>query len=206
MKILNLYAGIGGNRKLWPEGNQITAVELNPEIAAIYKDFFPNDEVIVADAHQYLLEHFREFDFIWSSPPCQSHSGCNYFLKGQGIFRYPDMSLYQEIIFLKYIADKNIKWIVENVKPYYEPLIKPTIKLDRHLFWTNFVIIEKEFDKPEVRHNKVTGKTDRFGINLQGIKMKHRKDQIIRNCVNPELGLYILNCAFNELKQMLVEK
>ena len=74
MKILNLYAGIGGNRKLWGNEHEITAVEINPQIAKIYQDFFPNDTVIVADAHQYLLEHYKEFDFIWSSPPCPTHS------------------------------------------------------------------------------------------------------------------------------------
>ncbi|GAF94116.1 unnamed protein product, partial [marine sediment metagenome] len=77
MKILNLYAGIGGNRKLWtPNGDEheITAVEHDPKIAEIYQDFFPNDKVVVGDAHQYLLEHYKEFDFIWSSPPCPTHS------------------------------------------------------------------------------------------------------------------------------------
>lgn len=69
MKILNLYAGIGGNRKLW-EGHEVTAIEYNQDIANIYKDFFPDDSVIVADAHQYLLDHYKEYDFIWSSPPC----------------------------------------------------------------------------------------------------------------------------------------
>lgn len=49
-----------------------------------------------------------------------------------------------------------------------------------------------ETEIKEVKHNKVTGKTERYGISLEGIKMKHRKDQIIRNCVNPELGNYIL--------------
>jgi len=49
MKALNLYSGIGGNRKLW-EGLQVTAVELDANIAKIYKDFYPEDEVIVADA------------------------------------------------------------------------------------------------------------------------------------------------------------
>jgi len=70
IKILNLYAGIGGNRKLWPDQEiEVTAIENNKSIAKIYKDFFPNDTVIVGDAHQYLLEHYKEFDFIWSSPP-----------------------------------------------------------------------------------------------------------------------------------------
>ena len=68
-KVLNLYGGIGGNRKHWKDVD-VTMVELNPEIAAIYQDFFPGDKVIICDAHQYLLDHFKEFDFIWSSPPC----------------------------------------------------------------------------------------------------------------------------------------
>lgn len=67
MKILNLYAGIGGNRKLWGNNYEITAIELDEKIAAVYKELYPNDNVIVADAHTYLLKHFREFDFIWSS-------------------------------------------------------------------------------------------------------------------------------------------
>jgi len=73
MKILNLYAGIGGNRKLWHHNHQVTAVEFNSDIAKIYQDLFPNDTVVVGDAHQYLLDHYKEFDFVWSSPPCQSH-------------------------------------------------------------------------------------------------------------------------------------
>lgn len=64
MKILNLYAGIGGNRKLWGNDDEITAVEFDEQIAKIYQDNFPNDKVVIGDAHQYLLEHFREFDFI----------------------------------------------------------------------------------------------------------------------------------------------
>lgn len=73
MKILNLYAGIGGNRKLLG-GLEVTAIENDPKIAAIYKEFFPKDMVIVDDAHDYLLKHFQDFDFIWSSPPCPTHS------------------------------------------------------------------------------------------------------------------------------------
>lgn len=74
MKILNLYAGIGGNRKLWDDKHQVTAVELDPAIAGIYKNLYPEDIVIIGDAHEYLQEHFNDFDFIWSSPPCQTHS------------------------------------------------------------------------------------------------------------------------------------
>jgi DNA (cytosine-5)-methyltransferase 1 len=93
VKILNLYAGIGGNRKLWGSGHDVVAVEKDPLIAKIYQDHFPGDTVVVADAHEYRRIHFKEFDFIWSSPPCQSHSGIrqNMGVKFQGFEPvYPD--------------------------------------------------------------------------------------------------------------------
>lgn len=142
-KILNLYACIGGNRYKWNEVKddiEVTAVELDPEAARLYQERFPNDKVIVADAHQYLLDHYKEFDFIWSSPPCPTHSrarywnSSNYETKTEAI--YPDMKLYQEILFLQHYY-KTGKWVVENVIPYYEPLV-PAIKRGRHLYWTNF--------------------------------------------------------------------
>ena len=77
MKVLNLYACLGGNRYKWTDC-EVTAVELDPEAARLYQERFPNDTVIIADAHQYLLDHFKEFDFIWSSPPCPSHSRARY--------------------------------------------------------------------------------------------------------------------------------
>ena len=129
MKILNLYSGIGGNRKLWGNDHEITAIELDPKIAKIYQDFFPNDKVIVADAHQYLLEHFSEFDFIWSSPPCPTHIRLNNCFtvgkteKTTNPVLYPDMTLYQQIILLReHFKDK---FVVENVISYYEPLYPP---------------------------------------------------------------------------------
>ena len=207
MKILNLYAGIGGNRKLWGDTHEITAVELVPEIANIYKDFYPNDTMIIGDAHEYLLEHYKEYDFIWSSPPCQSHSKVRMMASKSGSYDavMPDMKLWTEIMFLTHYAKG--KWVIENVIPYYKPFIQPKQCLERHLFWCNFRILYKDFRKPETKHNQVTGKTERFGIALHGIKTKHRKDQIIRNCVNPEIGLHVLEQAqTNELDLFTKEK
>lgn len=196
MKILNLYAGIGGNRKLW-EDVEVTAVEYNPEIAAIYQEYFPNDTVVVADAHEYLLQHYKEFDFIWASPPCQSHTRMmlNFAEAKQADKRiepkYPDMKLYQEIIFL----DNFFKgyYCVENVIPYYVPLVKPTIELGRHYFWSNFNISKFDLDCKKVDIVNMTGKTTNYGFNIQAKRIKHRKDQILRNLVNPEIGLAILD-------------
>ena len=134
MRVLNLYACLGGNRFLWTDC-EVTAVELDKEAAILYQERFPNDKVIVADAHQYLLDHYKEFDFIWSSPPCPSHSrarywnSSNYETTTEAI--YPDMKLYQEILFLQHYY-KTGKFVVENVIPYYEPLISAQ-KRGRHL-------------------------------------------------------------------------
>lgn len=200
MKILNLYAGIGGNRKLWG-GHEVTSVEYDPKIAAIYQEFFPQDKVIVADAHQYLLEHYAEFDFIWSSPPCPSHSHIRKELmmkrrKGEWFVQnkpiYPDMKLYEEILFLQgYFKGK---FVVENVVSWYEPLIKPQ-KINKHYFWTNFHIQDIPIKK---REHMMTIKTleQRKGFNLDKYT-KIDKRAILRNCVEPETGFHILNEALN---------
>ena len=150
VRVLNLYAGIGGNRKLW-EGVDVTAVEYREDIAAVYKDHFPNDNVVVGDAHQYLLDHYEEFDFIWSSPPCQTHSRARMwgFKNNRKVEKkYPDMKLYQEILFLKHYFTG--KWVVENVNPFYEPLIPPTKEMGRHLFWSNFRISNTEIKEADI--------------------------------------------------------
>jgi len=191
MKILNLYAGIGGNRKLWKDV-EVTAIELNPNIAKIYQDFFPEDKVIVTDAHQYLLEHHKEFDFIWSSPPCQSHSSFrrNICVRYRGTKPvYPDMTLYEEILFLQHHAE--CKWVVENVKPYYEPLI-PAKLLQRHLFWSNFNITDLEVEGEKIRTAQIPQLQKLHGINLDKYKLPNKR-QILRSCVHYKLGLHILN-------------
>jgi DNA (cytosine-5)-methyltransferase 1 len=195
MKILNLYAGIGGNRKLWKNEHEITAVEHNKEIAEVYADFFPNDKVIVADAHQYLLDHYKEYDFIWSSPPCPTHSDIRRCGVHAGRYEalYPQMDLYQEIILLKHFAKNNTKYVIENVKPYYKPLIEPDHKLHRHFYWSNFNISNFEVTNKRI-HNNIVGSHTVYGFNIKDTKIKN-KIKVLRNMVDPELGLHILNCS-----------
>lgn len=191
MKILNLYSGIGGNRKLWKDCD-VTAIEYNPKIANIYKTFFPNDTVIVADAHQYLLDHFKEFDFIWSSPPCPTHGSFrqNIDVRLRGTKpAYPDMRLYEEIILLQY----NFKgiWVVENVRPYYTPLIKPSFILQRHFFWSSGIVPPKQFPKEYLRsNNKISEMEEVHGFDLSQFKIENKR-QILRNCTSAEIGNYI---------------
>ena len=200
MKILNLYSGIGGNRKLWGEDHDITAVENNEEIATVYKDYFPNDKVIIDDAHEYLLKNYMKYDFIWSSPPCPTHSRMRYVCTKQDQktrkrldVKYADMTLYQEIILLdKYFEGK---YVVENVLPYYEPLIHAK-KLGRHLFWTNFPIGYFKKKIKSIRGHSMAILQKERGFDLSKYKMKQRKDTILLNCVDSDLGLYLLECAF----------
>jgi DNA (cytosine-5)-methyltransferase 1 len=198
VRVLNLYCGIGGNRKLW-ENVEVTAVEYNEEIAMIYKDHFPNDTVIVADAHEYLLKNYMNFDFIWSSPPCPTHSRMRYTCTKQSQKTrdklevvYPSMVLYQEIILLQKYA--TCKWVVENVIPYYEPLIKG-IKLGRHLFWSNFDLGKFEKKTEVLRGNSMKILQKQRGFDLSKYKLKQRKDTILLNCVDSELANHILKCA-----------
>lgn len=203
MRILNLYAGIGGNRKLWPDEHEVTAVENVPHIADVYRQLFPDDIVIEADAHQYLLDHYKEFDFIWSSPPCPTHSRIRLTHKTKPTKPvYPDMTLYEEIIFLTHFYDGD--WIVENVIPYYKPLIRPTAIIDRHSFWSNRIIEDKKIERGyDVDLTRQRGSVHilsvAYGIELPPGTKNQRK--LLRNAVHPKLGLHIFNCQ-DHLKQL----
>ena len=188
---------------MWHGDIKVTAVEYNPDIAKIYQNFYPNDIVIVGDAHKYIEEHYDEFDFIWSSPPCPSHSDIRRAGVKRGLYKavFPDHKLWQEILLLKHFC--NGKWVVENVKPYYNVFIKPSFTLERHMFWANFkVATNVQFKKREVSNlSKFSNNTVNYGFDLKGFKIKNKR-QILRNLVNPEVGLYI----FDEAMKLKNEK
>lgn len=206
VKALNLYACLGGNRYKWGDDIEVTAVELDPELARMYQERFPKDKVIVADAHQYLLDHYKEFDFIWSSPPCPSHSrarywsSSNYDTTTEAI--YPDMKLYEEILFLQHYF-RTGKYVVENVIPYYEPLI-PAKKRGRHLYWTNFNLPSDLGD----RRIQIGAGTDELKrlcefhkIDISTYKGEQSMIKVARNLVDFEAGKTILDTAMGIIKK-----
>ncbi len=210
-KVLNLYACLGGNRYKWnevaKEANidlKVTAVELDQELAKLYQERFPNDKVIVADAHQYLLDHYKEFDFIWTSPPCPTHSRANFWASKSVDTRkkvFPDLNLYQEIIFLDNWF--NGKYVVENVIPYYEPLI-PANKRGRHLYWSNFKLPNKLNDrsfKISQTKNELKSLCDFHKYDFNNYKGKQSITKVGRNLVDYEAGRTILETVFNIVRK-----
>ena len=212
MKILNLYACLGGNRYKWDEvadNLEITAVELDPELARLYQERFPNDTVIVADAHEYLLDHYKEFDFIWSSPPCPTHSRANFWASKTVDVRakiYPDMKLYQEILFLDNWYEG--KYVIENVIPYYEPLIQSK-KRGRHLYWTNFNLPNSLRDRRcQVGQGKDEVKKLCSFHDYDFYKYKGNQpiNKIARNLVDYEAGRTILETALGVIKKSNIKQ
>jgi DNA (cytosine-5)-methyltransferase 1 len=201
MKILNLYACLGGNRYKWDEvaDIEVTAVELDPELARLYQERFPNDKVIVADAHQYLLDHYKEFDFIWTSPPCPTHSRARYWKSSNYDTTvnavYPDLKLYEEVLFLEHYFKG--KYVVENVIPYYEPLIQAK-KRGRHLYWTNFNLPndlnDRRFAISQTK-NELQALCKFHNINLESYEGTQSKLKIGRNLVDYEAAKTILETA-----------
>ncbi len=177
MKVLNLYAGIGGNRKLWTDV-EVTAVEINPKIAEVYQDLYPNDTVIVGDA-----SHIRK-------ELSMKRKQGEWFVQNKPL--YPDMKLYEEVLFLQGYYNGN--YVVENVRSWYEPLIRPQ-EINKHYFWANFHI--SSFVKTDLRKHMGTRKSleERKGVDLSKYINIGRKDVVLRNCTEPELGLHVFNAA-----------
>ena len=211
MKILNLYACLGGNRYKWGDEHEITAVELDNELAKLYQERFPHDTVIVADAHKYLLDHYKEFDFIWSSPPCPSHSKVRITQKNTKAFIpiYPDLKLYEEIIFLDNYFEG--KFVVENVIPYYTPLI-PGNKRGRHIYWTNFNlpnILSKRKQSSGLMNgvnNEIPQWCEYHEYDFYKYKGTQRNDKIARNLVDYEAGKTIIDTVLGIITKQNIEQ
>ncbi len=211
LKILDLFAGIGGTAtgiiKCFHEKRisfTYTAVERDDEIAdAFLENVNHRSEVSLLrmDVRQVLKRGFvQQFDFVWASPPCQAHSRANWrAVKARKI----DMLLWDVIEFLR----KNAKnYVVENVIPWYEPPIKWSTRIGRHVFWSNFPIVP-------FRPRKLPKDFDYWGVgflsSFYGLKPPQTKDgykkrQSLRNVVDPEISYQIIK-QFLKPRQMQLE-
>jgi len=166
MKILNLYACLGGNRYKWNEVKddiEVTAVELDEELARLYQERFPNDKVVVSNKTKMKK------------------------------LKYPDMTLYQEIILLNKLYDGD--YCVENVIPYYDCLI-PGKQRGRHLYWTNFRLpnVLTERKNPDFTRAKkmIEVMSDYHDYDFRKYKGKQPRAKIAKNLVCYQAGKTIL--------------
>lgn len=218
MKILNLYAGIGGNtHNLDRNKHNVTHVEINEEIADVTTKLHPKDNVIIGDAKKHLQKNYQEYDYIWASPPCPSHSSIRKAgtKKGQYDALIPDMDLYGVIIFLDEYFDGH--WTVENVQPFYERLdkqekerqkalqkiIPPAQKSNRHLFWSNHEVPELNISKSGFHQKSNSDLMDWLGIYITETFDTVEKRKVLRNCVHPKIGKSILDAR--KTKQTTLE-
>jgi DNA (cytosine-5)-methyltransferase 1 len=109
---------------------------------------------------------------------------------------YPDMKLYQEILLLEHFFDG--KYCVENVVPYYEPLM-PSQKRDRHLYWCNFTLpnVLSNRKAENFIYAKVSELSKFHDFDFTKYKGEQRVDKMARNLVDYEAGLTIFNTARN---------
>jgi len=87
--------------------------------------------------------------------------------------------------------------VVENVNPYYEPLI-PAQKRERHLYWANFKlpnVVSTRNDTALVQASRMQDLCDFHDYDFRLYKGEQRLLKIARNLVDYEAGLSIFNTA-----------
>ena len=111
------------------------------------------------------------------------------------------MKLYQEILFLQHYYKG--KYVVENVTPYYEPLIQAK-KKGRHLYWTNFnlpnSLNERKFQLCATK-NEFSELCDFHDYDFRQYKGEQSKTKIARNLVDYEAGKTIFETLLGIEKQ-----
>ena len=200
IRLYNGCAGFGANTHLLDRNKyHITHVEMYEDIAIINQKLHKEDIVIIGDAYQYFQENHTNFDVAWFSPNCQSHSRMVKATK-HNVNKIPDMTgIYGLMVFLKHFYKGD--WIIENVVPFYKPLVDPSLRVGRHIFWSNKELFGiEDIKRPKGFINKTTieGANELkkwLGLDFEGYvyyKGNHCPAQTLRNCIHPLLGKQII--------------
>jgi DNA (cytosine-5)-methyltransferase 1 len=114
------------------------------------------------------------------------------------------MKLYEEIIFLDNFFEG--KYVVENVIPFYEPLI-PSQKRGRHLYWTNFKLPQDVGERIEGKGlistgiNEVAQLSKFHDYDFRKYKGTQTVQKMARNLVDYEVGKSIFETALGIMKK-----
>lgn len=149
MKALDLFCGLGGwSDGLVAEGFEVMGVEIEPEIAALYKH-----PVIVEDVINLKGSQFPNYDLIVGSPPCRDFTRmCDHGLRKDGTYwqwkepKNPEKGLICVNAFLRIVGEARPRyWLMENVVGLKDHLDSPkpicTVKVTNsymRTFWGTF--------------------------------------------------------------------
>ena len=204
LKILDLFAGFGGTTRglqKWLDENNISyeyyAIDIDKQTLKVHKYWNKKSIVIQRDAYTFTKDELREYDFIWASPPCQSHSRAQVIWKR----RKPDMRLYTLICKLHQVGKP---FIVENVVPYYKPPIMWDYKIDRHIFWTNLDLsdVRVNIKRKPIYKMSLHELAEYHGIPYKYVRIyKGDKRQALRNIVNWRISYAIAKQVFPQIIQ-----
>jgi len=121
--------------------------------------------------------------------------------------KYPDMKLYQEVIFLDNFFKG--KYVVENVIPFYTPLI-PSNKRGRHLYWTNFNLPNNINERPAIGISQGVNEVKRLcefhDYDFYKYKGKQPTNKIARNLVDYKAGKTIFETALGIIKKQDIKQ
>lgn len=140
VRALDWCCGLGGwSDGLAKEGFEVLGIEIEPDIARLYKH-----DVIVADVRILDGHYFKGFDLIVGSPPCRDFT-----ILGDARWKEkknPERGLILVHAFLQFVKDAEPRyWLMENVIGLEKYLaLKPTVRkamLTRYMkrnFWGRF--------------------------------------------------------------------
>ena len=197
--VLNAYAGIGGNRHLWPSDWRVTAVEIDERTAAEYARRYPDDTVLVEDAHEHVLTRALEYDAVWSSPPCPTHSRLAKVNASRwGKTLEVDPRLMAEVAHLSALGGR---FVVENVHTYYRPAILPDLVTDRHYYWMSAApVMMPPLDRVVIGTWQESATADAlaiaYGLPPLAKGTVPNRTRAMRNAVVPLEGLVVAQAAF----------
>jgi len=109
LRILDLFCGVGGvvrgfHKYLQEQGVEYEyyAVDTDRRILIAHELLNPNSITVCRDAYGFTDEELKGYDFIWASPPCETHSHLNFYnWNDPKKFKEPDMRLYELILRLQ---------------------------------------------------------------------------------------------------------
>jgi len=154
IRILDLFCGLGGvargfQRYLIEHEIEFEyhAVDNNPQILRAHKFLNPYSKTFYRDAWSFTDEELLSYDFVWASPPCETHSTLMcYYNRNSKKWKPPDMRLWELI---SHLFKLGVPFVVENVRPYYGFPILPTARAGRHYLWSNLALKSVEANHPK---------------------------------------------------------